>query len=99
MSGGRVAPVYVTDREGDLYELYMAAEKRAESGLATASWLIRGQHNRILENEAHLLSEVENTKAWGEIELGATRPPLMPIYFPKRNDHLPQRHSVVAVFY
>jgi hypothetical protein len=60
--------VYVADREGDLYELYLTAKKRAKLGLATASWLIRGQHNRLLENEAHLLSEVENTNAWGEIE-------------------------------
>jgi len=43
-------------------------KKRAKLGLTSASWLIRGQHNRLLENEAHLLSEVENTKAWGEIE-------------------------------
>lgn len=60
--------VYIADREGDLYELYFTAKKRAELGLSTASWLIRGQHNRLLENKTHLLSEVENTKAWGDIE-------------------------------
>lgn len=60
--------VYITDREGDIYEIYQSIEKRKAAELSTASWLIRGQHNRLLDDESHLLEAVENTKSLGEIE-------------------------------
>jgi hypothetical protein len=60
--------VYITDREGDIYEIYEAVEKRKTAELATASWLIRGQHNRLLEDDSYLLEAVKNTKSLGEIE-------------------------------
>jgi len=60
--------VYLADRESDLYELYQAAEKRKSLGLSAASWLIRGQHNRLLEGGERLLDTLNNTTALGEIE-------------------------------
>ena len=65
--------VYMTDREGDIYEIYQSIEKRKELNLATASWLIRGQHDRLLTNGSHLLEAVENTESLGEIEFDLPR--------------------------
>jgi len=59
--------VYLGDREGDIYEIFEAHDKQAEQGIA-ADWLIRGQHNRLLDDGERLLEAVEKTESLGEIE-------------------------------
>lgn len=38
----------VSDREGDIYEIYDTWQRRLREGKSTADWLIRGNQNRIL---------------------------------------------------
>lgn len=59
--------VYVADREGDIYELFEAHDKQLELGQA-ADWLIRSQHDRLLESDETLLASVEKTAPLGDIE-------------------------------
>jgi len=57
--------VYVTDREGDIMELMVAARDRGHP----ADWLIRSQHNRVLPvpEEAKLWTTVEAQEPIAEI--------------------------------
>ena len=59
--------IYSGDREGDIYEIFQEYDRQAEQGKA-ADWLIRGQHDRLLHNESHLLAAVEKTDSLGQIE-------------------------------
>jgi hypothetical protein len=61
--------VSVTDRGGDIYELL----EKMPSEINKAYWLVRSQHNRILNNEdkeleTQLWETVRNSKPLGEIE-------------------------------
>ncbi len=57
--------VYVADREGDLRDLFEAAQNRQYA----ADYLIRVQHNRLLEDEDEKLwDSVAATEALGQIE-------------------------------
>ena len=56
--------VYVSDREGDIYEIFAEAAKRPDS----ADFLIRSQHDRNLASGAKLWSEVATTEALGDVE-------------------------------
>lgn len=59
--------VYVADREGDIYDIFHEHDKQADKGEA-ADWLIRGQYDRLLENDGHLLAQVEDSPVLGDIE-------------------------------
>lgn len=59
--------VYVADREGDIYEIFQEYGKQPANTKA-ADWLIRGQYDRVLSNDKHLIKEVEEAEVLGEIE-------------------------------
>jgi hypothetical protein len=42
--------VSVSDREGDIYEVFLERQRRQERGDAAAEWLIRSKHDRCLES-------------------------------------------------
>lgn len=66
LSAPETVIVSVADRGGDIYELL----EKMPSESNKAYWLVRSQHNRILERELEyqLWEEVRNTKPLGEIE-------------------------------
>jgi len=43
--------VSVGDRECDMYEFFLEAEKRKKRGEASAEWLIRSRHQRMLDSD------------------------------------------------
>lgn len=57
--------IYITDREGDIFELFYEKEK------VNVDYIIRSQHNRIVyppdEKPSKLLEAIENSKKLGEI--------------------------------
>ena len=57
--------VLVSDREGDIYEIFDEAERRAGP---KAECLIRSQHDRRLVGGGNLWSEVARSEVLGEIE-------------------------------
>jgi hypothetical protein len=67
---GQMSPtqlVYVADREGDIYELFVEHEKAVPSG-AQADWLIRAEQDRRLREGGKLRERVEAAPILGRIE-------------------------------
>lgn len=67
--------VYVADREGDIYELFVEADQTEGS---RAELLIRANHDRCLENGKHLRQSVEQAPILGEVTFTLPKTPKRP---------------------
>lgn len=74
-----VEVISMSDREGDIYEVYAAWEQRKSQGLPVAEWIIRANQDRaLLSEEAHqqgepseagrLFEQVRSAEVLGHIE-------------------------------
>ena len=59
--------VYMTDREGDIYELFAEREKIMRCGEVAADWLIRSKHDRNTEEGKKIRSLLAKAPSLGEI--------------------------------
>jgi hypothetical protein len=56
------------DREGDIYEIFAERELLKKQGKPSAHWLVRLQHDRLLDDSAgHLLERIESEPVLGSI--------------------------------
>lgn len=62
--------VHITDREGDIFEIYSEYDFKKEAGIQ-AEFVIRSNHNRLIYNDKrkpnHLYEELESSKLLAEI--------------------------------
>ncbi len=69
LSGERpeTAWVYTADREADIYEIYAEQSSLNRNGEASADFLIRSQHDRLLAEGGKLWNKLESAPVLGEI--------------------------------
>lgn len=71
--------VSLMDREGDIYEIFAESERLKKAGQPTAQWLVRCQHDRLLEAEQlHLLAQVRGAPLLGTISFEVRAKPADP---------------------
>lgn len=62
----QVTVISVSDREGDIYEIFAEHQQQLQAKKAVAHWLIRCQHDRILEDpQLRLKQEVQKAPLLG----------------------------------
>jgi hypothetical protein len=60
--------VSVMDREGDIYEIFAERELLKKQGKPSAHWLVRLQHDRLLdETSGHLLERMDSAPVLGSV--------------------------------
>ena len=74
-----VEVVSISDREGDIYELYELRQQRASQGAPTAEWIVRANQDRVLpvdealeqdhhSQNLHLFEQAQGAEFLGYIE-------------------------------
>jgi len=76
--------VHIADREGDIYELYAAAEKTGQT------FVIRAIHDRLTVGNQHMLEALDQSEIKGSVNI------LVP---ENHNKHTKERHAVLQLRY